>query len=105
MLIKQKKLVTSGPTFIYWLLYAAFDSIEVLTIDFENVWATTLSFLKIMGVFSMLLLNCFADFKKRPSALLDKGNASPEETSSFFSKILFSWFIAFAWKGYNQPMQ
>lgn len=35
----------------------------------------------------------------------EKQNPCPEESSSFLSRLLFSWFDALAWQGFRKPLE
>jgi hypothetical protein len=53
----------------------------------------------------MMLLNCFADVRRKQSSLLQSQNVSPESSSSFLNKMFFYWFIEFAWRTHKKAIK
>nr|XP_014086909.1 multidrug resistance-associated protein 1 isoform X2 [Bactrocera oleae] len=54
---------------------------------------------------AMLLLNCFADAMPRETKYKRTNNEIPESSSSFLSRVTYTWFDGMAWKGYRNPLE
>lgn len=53
----------------------------------------------------MLFLNFFADKSPAGSKNIKVNNPSPEETSGFPARLIFSWFDPMIWKGFKKPLE
>lgn len=109
---------TSGLLFIFWFLYtilsiprvrteirqASYRSESGVTSSFENYqfFSFLLSF--TTSVF-ILLLNFFVDAEATQTKYPKPDKPCPELGASFPSKIFFTWFDSFVWKGFRNPLE
>uniref|UniRef100_A0A1Q3FS39 ABC-type glutathione-S-conjugate transporter n=2 Tax=Culex tarsalis TaxID=7177 RepID=A0A1Q3FS39_CULTA len=53
----------------------------------------------------MFVLNCFVDERAQVTEREATDKECPELSASFPSRLLFSWFDGFLWKGYKKPLE
>ncbi|XP_056008623.1 multidrug resistance-associated protein 1-like isoform X2 [Ostrea edulis] len=101
---RWKGFVTSGILFIYWTVAIIINVVplynKILNLEYiRNTWLF-IAFCAMYAVLCMQwVLSCLADIPK-PT---DK-ESSPYSTSSFPSRLLFSWIFRFILKGYRRPL-
>ncbi|XP_069963569.1 multidrug resistance-associated protein 1 isoform X5 [Bactrocera oleae] len=116
---------TSGTQFLFWFLLVIFaipqcrtevresrERNKILNSDIADKPAYSwdeynyVSYI-IYFAFScaMLLLNCFADAMPRETKYKRTNNEIPESSSSFLSRVTYTWFDGMAWKGYRNPLE
>ncbi|XKL66879.1 hypothetical protein PGB90_010299 [Kerria lacca] len=83
---------------IKFLTFGLFFGLTVANIKFGIRSSGTLF------LFSLLLV-VFGAPEFRTKLIRKNENVSPENESSFVSKILFIWFDRFIWKGYKKPLK
>uniref|UniRef100_A0A182M895 ABC-type glutathione-S-conjugate transporter n=1 Tax=Anopheles culicifacies TaxID=139723 RepID=A0A182M895_9DIPT len=111
---------TSGTMFMFWFLRMFFGIIQLRTEVMENDKrpnaigsGDTVDFweyqyvsyiIQYSFICLMLVLELFPDKAPKVSHYPESKNPNPELQSSFFSKLLFLYFDAFAWKGFRKPL-
>ncbi|XP_055636693.1 multidrug resistance-associated protein 1-like isoform X2 [Toxorhynchites rutilus septentrionalis] len=101
---------SSGTLLIFWFLRMLFG-IEPVQDEILNERDT--AFLDFQYVFvmvqyalicAMLVLELFPDREPKYSDYPESKNPNPELRSSFFVRLFFLYFDAFAWKGFRNPL-
>ncbi|RXG67820.1 Multidrug resistance-associated protein 1 [Armadillidium vulgare] len=109
---KKRGIQSSAYLFLFWFLMALFGAAKFRTLILgledgvkqENQMDFVVYMIYYPLVLIMFFLNFFAD--KRPKYLYHpRGeHACPEEDSSFFSRLTFSWLDRLIWRGYRKPI-
>ncbi|CAG2115599.1 unnamed protein product, partial [Medioppia subpectinata] len=112
---KKRGMNTSGVLFIFWLCLSIGTAVNfktVLSIAFSetpiessiNVFTFTTKSLSFPIIITQLLFSCFADSTQVFTTVADRENSSPENQSSFLSRLTFSWFTPMIMNGYRKPL-
>ncbi|XKL66881.1 hypothetical protein PGB90_010301 [Kerria lacca] len=103
---------SSGTLFLFSFLLVLFGAPEFrtkLTRKYEEGSQNSASFIPYIIYYLLtiivFILNFFADYQPRFATYPKLKNVSPENESSFVSKILFIWFDRLIWKGYKKPLE
>ncbi|XP_057660508.1 multidrug resistance-associated protein 1 isoform X6 [Diorhabda carinulata] len=107
-------LQTSGLLFFFWFFLSIFGIPQFRTeirrginddipSDQHYFYVSYLIYYPLVVL--MFLLNCFADSPPLERKYPQSQNPCPEESASFLSRLLFSWFDPLAWKGFRKPLE
>ncbi|XP_049833464.1 multidrug resistance-associated protein 1-like [Schistocerca gregaria] len=109
---QKRGMQTSGLLFLFWLLLAICGAVQYraqITLSYENTFEPAFSFISYMIYYPLILvmlaLSCFADAAPRSSEYANVEKLCPEGSASFLSRIMYTWFDSFAWKGFRKPLE
>ncbi|CAH1713412.1 unnamed protein product [Aphis gossypii] len=109
---RARGLRSSGLIFLFWLSLAFCGIVQYRTefrLAFSDVPSEKYQLISYMVYYPLVLiqfvLNFFADSDPRLSDYAPVEKPCPEMKASYPSRILFTWFDALAWTGYNRPLE
>ncbi|CAG2112205.1 unnamed protein product, partial [Medioppia subpectinata] len=93
---------SSHPT--TWTLLSITKIISTIAPLESNINVFTFTTISFPIIITQLLLSCFADSTQVLTTVADEENSSPENQSSFLSRLTFSWFTPMIMNGYRKPL-
>nr|CAD7452939.1 unnamed protein product [Timema tahoe] len=110
---RKKGLRTSGLLFIFWIFMALFGAVQFrheigrsqYEVQPEPYYPVIGYILAYIATLAVLLLHFFVDAPPTKSDYAPVKNPCPIMRAPYHSRLFFSWFDPFVWKGYRSPIR